>query len=67
MEHERFLADITAHPDDDAPLRHNGDYTIHPPELRAVDFTAAPNAGLQLRADDASAVTNGYFKTASAY
>ncbi|MEK6235867.1 MAG: hypothetical protein N2C14_14255 [Planctomycetales bacterium] len=57
MEHERFLAEIAAHPNDDAPLRHHGEYTIHSPELRAVNFTAAPNAGLQLGAADATAAS----------
>ena len=34
--------------------RYQLDYTIHRPELRSVDCTAAPNANLQLQADDAT-------------
>ena len=50
---------------EELPQRHQLDYTIHWPELRSVDCTAAPNANLQLQADDATACTMQTGKVAS--
>jgi len=39
------------------PQRHQLDYTIHWPELRSVEFTAAPNDNSFLLAGDASSAS----------
>jgi hypothetical protein len=47
------------------PQRHQLDYTIHWPELRSVDFTAAAEDNFFLRAGDATAISKQIAKLAS--
>ena len=50
---------------EELPQRHQFDYTICWPVLRSVNCTAAPNANLQLQADDATDRTSSWAKLQS--
>jgi len=50
----RFVTNAAIHRPPIAAPRHQFDYAFHCPELRSVDFTAAANDNLVLRAVDAT-------------